>query len=70
MVYEGTWTPADFVDHAPDGDGRALFLTMTDELTHLWDDSVESDTQTEWYAAYYVFRCRRCSMRRGNWDCP
>ncbi len=70
MVYEGTWGPQDFRLHAPDGDGRSLFLGMTDEMSHLWDQSIESAEQAEWYAAYYVFRCRHCSKRRGNWDCP
>jgi hypothetical protein len=31
MVYLGTWEPKDFYANSPGGDGRALFLDMTDK---------------------------------------
>lgn len=71
MVYEGTWEPADFNSNAPDGDGHKLFLQMTDEYPELWAEATlagESHPGT-WHATYYVFRCRHCGLRRGNWDC-
>lgn len=71
MVYEGTWAPSDFYANAPDGDGRALFLRMTTEGAHLWDESIPAGQEKleEWHATYYVFRCRHCGTLRGNWDC-
>jgi uncharacterized protein CbrC (UPF0167 family) len=71
MVYRGTWEPKDFYANAADGDGRALFLRMTSEYQHLWDESltVGQAKLEEWYATYYVFHCRHCGALRGNWDC-
>jgi uncharacterized protein CbrC (UPF0167 family) len=72
MVYQGTWKPQDFYRNAPDGDGRALFLKMTDHYPNLWDDSLllKGETQlSSWHATYYVFRCRHCGTLKGNWDC-
>jgi uncharacterized protein CbrC (UPF0167 family) len=71
MVYLGTWEPPDFYTRAPDGDGRKLFLQMTHEASHLWDDSLPAGANrlTEWHATYYVFRCHHCGILRGNWDC-
>ena len=73
MAYQGTWVPGDFYKNGPGGDGRALFMEMTDDLdlNHLWDDSLsEGETQLkEWHAAYYVYKCLHCGKLRGNWDC-
>ena len=72
MAYLGTWEPRDFYDRAPDGDGRALFLEMTDrDGRHLWDTSVRPGQQRleRWHATYYTFRCLHCRKLRGNWDC-
>lgn len=71
MVYMGTWSPEDFYENAPDGDGRSLFLKMTDHYPNLWDDSLrEGETElASWHATYYVFKCRHCGMLTGNWDC-
>jgi uncharacterized protein CbrC (UPF0167 family) len=71
MVYVGTWDPSDFCDNAPDGDGRSLFMEMTDEYNHLWDSSIREGEErpTSWHATYYVFRCLHCGKLRGNWDC-
>lgn len=68
MAYIGTWAAADFFAHAPDGDGRAIFLAMTDEGTDLWSDEVTQET--DWYATYYAFKCRHCGKLRGNYDFP
>lgn len=57
MVYQGTWEPTDFNRNSPSGDGRSLFLEMTDEdYQHLWDSSIRGDKLEKWYATYYVFR--------------
>ncbi len=72
MIYKGTWTPLDFYANSRDGDGKQLFMEMTDdEYKNLWDDSLEEgQTQLEeWYPTYYVFECAHCSKLRGNWDC-
>lgn len=72
MAYLGTWQPKDFYANAPDGDGRSLFLKMTDkDNAHLWDESmgVGALRLDSWYATYYVFRCLHCGKLRGNWDC-
>jgi uncharacterized protein CbrC (UPF0167 family) len=72
MIYTGTWEPKDFHTNSKDGDGRRLFMEMTDdEYNNLWDDSLE-EGQTkleEWYPTYYVFECSHCGKLRGNWDC-
>ena len=73
MVYLGEWKPKDFNDNASDGDGRRLFLEMTDEKwDHLWDAATPAGEAKPkaWYASYYAFRCRHCGKLRGNWDCP
>jgi uncharacterized protein CbrC (UPF0167 family) len=71
MAYQGTWSPSDFYKNAQDGNGRALFLEMTDDGKNLWDDSMPKDKTIlkDWHAAYYVFKCRHCGKLRGNWDC-
>ncbi|HSZ59587.1 MAG TPA: CbrC family protein [Tepidisphaeraceae bacterium] len=73
MVYVGEWKPKDFRRNAKDGDGRRLFLEMTDkELAHLWEEATPEGAREpeDWYATYYAFRCSRCGALRGNWDCP
>lgn len=74
MVYKGTWEPSDFYKNSSTGDGRDLFMKMTDaEMTHLWNDSQINNQATielwTWDARYYVFECRHCGKLRGNWDC-
>jgi len=71
MAYQGVWNPSDFYDHAPDGDGRALFLEMTDpDGQSLWDDCWYDRSRPlgYWYGTYYVFKCLHCGKLRGNWD--
>lgn len=71
MVYLGRWEPSDFCAHAKDGDGRALFLEMTELYPNLWDDAASHGQESweDWGARYYAFRCRHCGAFRGNWDC-
>lgn len=72
MTYQGTWEPEDFHRHSPTGDGKKLFLEMTDEwYQHLWDASLRpgQTKPTGWHATYYVFKCGHCGTLRGNWDC-
>ncbi|MDP9081349.1 MAG: CbrC family protein [Bacteroidota bacterium] len=72
MIYMGIWTPKDFYTNSKDGNGRQLFMDMTDvNENHLWDDSLgEGETELEeWYPMYYVFECSHCGKLRGNWDC-
>ncbi len=71
MIYLGTWSPADFSANAADGDGRRLFLEMTDEYPELWDEARldGESTPATWHATYYAFRCGHCRVLRGNWDC-
>ncbi len=69
MTFVGTWAPADFEREAEDGDGRSLFLAMTEpELNFLWDDGISDEGH--WCATYYAFQCRQCETRRGHWDSP
>lgn len=72
MTYVGNWRPKDFYANAPDGDGMALFLEMTDKsYRHLWDASLPRTGKRveHWHANYYAFRCLHCGKFRGNWDC-
>jgi uncharacterized protein CbrC (UPF0167 family) len=72
MIYRGTWEPADFYRNSKNGDGRELFLEMTNhDLNHLWDESLEEGEirLKSWYATYYAFECGHCGKLRGNWDC-
>ncbi|HWB27850.1 MAG TPA: CbrC family protein [Chitinophagaceae bacterium] len=72
MIYKGTWSPPDFYINSTNGDGRDLFMEMTDvNLSHLWDQSLpEGQTLLQqWYPTYYVFGCRHCNKLRGYWDC-
>lgn len=71
MAYVGTWKPKDFYEQSATGDGRALFMEMTEEYNHLWDSSMpeEASRLDDWHATYYVFKCLHCGKLRGNWDC-
>jgi uncharacterized protein CbrC (UPF0167 family) len=72
MAYLRTWEPKDFYAHAPDSDGRSLFLQMTEgDYNHLWDSSLPkgADRLNSWHASYYAFRCLHCGKLRGTWDC-
>ncbi len=54
MVYIGPWEQADFDRHAPGGDGRALFLQITeDPFEDLWEAGGEKSD----LMYIYVFRC-------------
>ena len=71
MSYQGTWGPEDFYKNASSGNGRAVFMKMTDEYQNLWDDSLpEGETKLkQWHATYYVFKCLHCGKLKGYWDC-
>ncbi|MGE5107321.1 MAG: hypothetical protein ACM3H8_07240, partial [Sphingobacteriales bacterium] len=72
MIYAGIWEPLDFYTNSKTGDGRDLFMDMTDkEINHIWDFSLEKEEKIleEWDVAYYVFECRHCGKLRGYWDC-
>jgi phage FluMu protein Com len=63
MTYIGEWKREDFARHAPDGDGRALFLKMLpDESPYIWDGLGEGPH------IVYVFRCRVCGGLSANSD--
>jgi uncharacterized protein CbrC (UPF0167 family) len=69
MAYLGTREPDDFASNAPGGDGRSLFLQMTDpDLSHLWDESLRPGERrpASWPATYYAFRCLHCGRPRGH----
>ena len=72
MIYKGTWEPLDFYQNSASGEGKDLFMEMTDkDINFLWDESLQ-EGQTlleEWYPTYYVFECRHCKKLRGYWDC-
>lgn len=73
MVYIGSWEPQDFHDRSPNGDGRLLFVEMTDASEHHWWDrrSAPGERGLEaWYCSYYAFRCRHCGKLRGYLDYP
>lgn len=72
MTYVGIWVKQDFSRMASDGDGRSLFMSMTDpDQQNLWDQSIgSSDCEEGWHASYYAFKCLHCGKHRGNWDCP
>ena len=65
MVYIGPWEQADFDHHAADGDGRALYMQITDApFEDLWDEGGEmSDLMY-----VYVHRCPSCGTLRAHWD--
>ena len=72
MIYKGTWDPLDFYRNSTDGNGRDLFLEMTNkDMNFLWDESLQEGQilLQEWYPTYYVFECRHCDKLRGYWDC-
>ena len=72
MIYKSTWQPADFYRNSPTGDGRKLFMEMTNkDMNHLWDEVLgKSEKRLEkWYPVYYVFECLHCGKLRENWDC-
>jgi uncharacterized protein CbrC (UPF0167 family) len=78
MAYLGEWKPADFHRSAPEGDGRALFIAMTDgdNAREFWDgatagsDGLANDAPESWAVTYYAFRCLHCDVLRGNYDYP
>lgn len=72
MDYIGTWEAPDFTKASGDGNGRALFLSMTEESAHqLWDrfDLAEDETEYTWQdCLYHAFECRHCAIKLGYWE--
>ena len=71
MIYLGEWRPKDFSRFASDGNGRALFVQLTQQ-PEIWDTAIvdgkpEPDS---WYISFYGFRCRHCGIYRGYYDLP
>lgn len=74
MVFQGTWDPAHFFRHAPDGDGKALFLQIAGpDWANCWD--IGPSRIFGGYSPYawgdaqcYVFECRHCRVRRAHFD--
>ena len=65
MVYIGPWQQADFDRHSPDGDGRALYMQITeDPFEDLWEEGGEMSS----LMYVYVFRCPACNALRAHWD--
>jgi uncharacterized protein CbrC (UPF0167 family) len=63
MVFIGQWSRQHFIDAAEDGDGRALFATVVDDVVPgLWEDELHDET------GVYVFRCDTCGRKRAHWD--
>jgi hypothetical protein len=72
MMYKGTWEAPDFTENSVNGNGKELFLSMTDEINNLWDDFELNDNETEstWSdVLYHVFECRHCKIKLGYWEC-
>lgn len=65
MVYLGPWTPQDFQQRAPDGNGRAFFNAIVAE-GHGLPDGLWASTSGAWGA--YVFRCAMCEQLAAHWD--
>ncbi|MFL5734539.1 MAG: CbrC family protein [Chloroflexia bacterium] len=64
MIYVGKWGQQDFESHDPNGDGRALFLSIVDGAHDgLWNDSERS-----YEVGTYVFRCPVCGKKKAHWD--
>ena len=72
MDFIGTWEAPDFTKNSKDGNGKNLFISMTDESSqHLWDDFelMESEGKHTWQdCLYYAFKCRKCETMRGHWE--
>lgn len=63
MVFIGEWAEDDYNRHAPDGDGRAFFLTVVaDAVPGMWEDGIG------YRFANYIFRCSSCGRFRGHYD--
>jgi uncharacterized protein CbrC (UPF0167 family) len=63
MVFIGTWSRQDFIDHAPDGDARKLFEEIVLNCGEdLWEVTRGEST------GVYVFRCGACARLKAHWD--
>ncbi len=63
MVYQGPWKRDDFLNNAPDGDGRSCFERIVQGGTgEFWDQGFSDCT------GFYVFKCRKCQALVAHWD--
>ena len=71
MEFIGIWEPADFTLNSPDSNGKKLFLEMTEDSNHLWDECElkEDELEDTWEdVQYYTFICKHCGRLRGYWE--
>jgi len=70
MTYVGQWHPMDFVNAAPDGNGKALFANVISEpgsvMLHykLERYPAHPTPEDKWAFPVHVFRCRHCGAIR------
>lgn len=63
MVYIGSWEREQFSQHAPDGNGKAFFEQIVQDIEPgLWEDRLHDLT------GIYVFQCANCNRITANWD--
>jgi uncharacterized protein CbrC (UPF0167 family) len=63
MIYLGSWGQDEFKNHAPDGNGKALFDEIVEDGNlALWEGKLHDA------ASIYVFRCHKCNRLRAQWD--
>lgn len=63
MIHVGEWSRQKFSDMASDGNGRAFFdLVVQDVIDGLWEDKLHDKT------GIYVFRCAACRKYSAHWD--
>lgn len=67
MVCLGDWGESDFIRHAPDGNGKALFERTVDGAeSGLWDAMWAGQMRDSF--AIFMFHCPVCGTYRGHWD--
>jgi len=72
MIFIGTWGTIDFHLNSENGDGRALFIEMTDpSMQEIWpfmakESGLPLSKRSIWY---HAFKCPHCQRLRGYWDC-
>lgn len=63
MTFIGEWDRDDFDRNAPDGDGKAFFGEIVQDVVEgLWEDKLHDIT------GIYVFRCKHCGRLTAHWD--
>lgn len=63
MTFIGEWDRDDFDRNAPDGNGKAFFQEIVQDVVDgLWEDELHDET------GIYVFRCKQCGRLTAHWD--